>query len=362
MRWTLAAVAASSAPLIAIGAQAKRAFTPADWYKLTTLSAPAMSPDGGRVAFTVQTINERDNKYHREVWVVPVSGGAPMRFTSPSTESSNPRWSPDGKYLMFTSNRPGGKGTTWMLRMDQPGGEAFQQESYPRGTTATRDGRLTAWSDADSTATDSTRRGDDPYAKMQAMARPPYGAITKPLDPARFDGRHVYDMRYKSNDQGFLAGAREARRWRPAQVWVQAFDGSAKRRITDTRYSHRNVAVSPDGQSIAFIADARLRPDSVVEMERDSLAQLPYDKKRDDVDRNDVDVYVMPISGDMPRKVATLMGNESDLTWSPDSKRIAFVTPVFNDAARGPGFEPGGIYVVERDGTGLRRVSPDRAT
>ena len=248
-----------------------------------------------------------------------------MRFTSPSTESSNPRWSPDGKYLMFTSNRLGGKGTTWMLRMDQPGGEAFQQESYPRGTTATRDGRLTAWSDADSTPTDSTRRGDDPYAKMQAMARPPYGAITKPLDPARFDGRHVYDMRYKSNDQGFVAGPREARRWRPAQVWVQAFDGSAKRRITDTRYSHRNVVVSPDGQSIAFVADARLRPDSVVEMERDSLAQLPYDKKRDDVDRNDVDVYVMPISGEMPRKVATLMGNESDVTWSPDSKRLAFI-------------------------------------
>ena len=324
MRWTLAAVAALIAPVVA-QAQAKRAFTPADWYKLATLSAPAMSPDGARVAFTVQTINERDNKYHREVWVVPTSGGAATRFTSPSTESSNPRWSPDGKYLIFTSNRPGGKGTVWMLRMDQPGGEAFQQESYPRGTSATRDGRLTAWSDADSTPPDSARRADDPYAKMQAMARPPYGAITKPLDPARFDGRHVYDMRYKSNDQGFLAGPREARRWRPAQVWVQSFDGSPKRRITETRYSHRGVVVSPDGQSIAFLADAQLRPDSVAEMERDSLAQLPYDKKRDDVDRNDVDVYVMPASGGMPRKVATLMGNESDISWSPDSKRLAFI-------------------------------------
>jgi len=46
MRWTLAAVAALTAPLAMLGAQTKRAFTPADWYKLTTLSAPAMSPDG----------------------------------------------------------------------------------------------------------------------------------------------------------------------------------------------------------------------------------------------------------------------------------------------------------------------------
>jgi dipeptidyl aminopeptidase/acylaminoacyl peptidase len=325
MRWTQAAVAALTAPLLALGAQQKRPFALADWYKLSTLSAPAVSPDGGRVAFTMQTVNEKDNKYHREVWVVPTAGGDPVRFTSPSTESSNPRWSPDGKYLLFTSTRPAGHGTTWMLRMDQPGGEAFQQESFPRGTSVTSDGRLTVWSDADSTPADSSKRQDDPYAKMSAMSRPPYGAITKPLDPTRFDGRHVYDMRYKSNDLGFLAGPREARRWRPAQIWVQSFDGSPKRRITETRYSHRGATVSPDGQWVAFIADAQLRPDSVAEMERDSIAQLPYDKKRDEIDRNDADVYVMPIAGGAPRKVATLTGLESDITWSPDSKRIAFI-------------------------------------
>ena len=324
MRRTLLILAAFPSTLFAQQA-GKRAFTPNDWYKLTTLSAPALSPDGARVAFTVQTINERDNKYHREVWVVPTSGGDATRFTSPATESSNPRWSPDGKYLLFTSTRPGGKGSTWMLRMDQPGGEAFQQEGFPRGTSVTADGRLAVWSDADSVPTDSARRADDPFAKMPTMARPPYGAITKPLDPARFDGRHIYDMRYKSNDQGFVPGAREARRWRPSQIWAQAFDGSPKRRVTDTRYSHRFAAISPDGQWVAFVADASLRPDSIVDMERDSIAQLPYDKKRDEVERNDVDVFVVPIAGGTPHKVATLTGVEQDLSWSPDSKRIAFI-------------------------------------
>ena len=324
MRRTLSILAAVPSTLIA-QQPGKRAFTPNDWYRLATLSAPAMSPDGARVAFTVQTINEHDNKYHREVWVVPTAGGEATRFTSPSTESSNPRWSPDGKFLLFTSTRAGGKGATWMLRMDQPGGEAFQQESYPRGISVTADGRLAVWSDADSAAADSAKRGDDPFAKMPAMARPPYGAITKPLDPARFDGRHVYDLRYKSNDQGFLPGAREARRWRPAQIWAQSFDGSPKRRITETLYSHRAATISPDGQWVAFVADPSLRPDSVVERERDSIAQLPYDKKRDEVERNDADVFVIPIGGGTPRKIATLTGTETDIVWSPDSKRIAFI-------------------------------------
>ena len=60
MRRTLLILAAVPSTLFAQQA-GKRAFTPNDWYKLATLSAPAMSPDGARVAFTVQTINERDN-------------------------------------------------------------------------------------------------------------------------------------------------------------------------------------------------------------------------------------------------------------------------------------------------------------
>jgi dipeptidyl aminopeptidase/acylaminoacyl peptidase len=312
-------------PLSAAIAQNGRAFTLSDWYRLTTLSSPAVSPDGSRIAFTVQTVNERDNKYHREVWVVPTAGGAPLRYTSPGAESSNPRWSPDGRYLFFTSNRPGGKGSTWALRMDAPGGEAFQPDSYPSVGTAPRDRRFAVWSDADTAQAVSATKGDDPFGKMQPLARPPHGAITKPADPARFDGRHFTDMRFKSNDRGYLASPRDARRWRPAQIWVQRYDGSAKRRLTNTAYSHRNVVVSPDGRWIAFTADPELRPDSIVEVERDSIARLPYDAKRDEADRNDSDIFVIPAAGGQPRRVARWIGGETDLAWSPDSRRIAFV-------------------------------------
>ncbi|MFM8301255.1 MAG: TolB family protein, partial [Gemmatimonadota bacterium] len=85
-----------------------RAMQLADWYKVTTVSQPAMAPDGGRIAFTVTTVNEKENKRHQEVWVVPAAGGDPVRFTAPGYESSSPRFSPDGKYLLFSSNRPGG--------------------------------------------------------------------------------------------------------------------------------------------------------------------------------------------------------------------------------------------------------------
>ena len=304
---------------------AQRAMQPNDWHRLTTLSQPAMSPDGKLVAFTVTTVNERENKRHQEVWVVPAAGGDPVRYTAPATESSSPRFSPDGKYLFFTSPRAGGQGNTWAIRMDAPSGEATQVADYPTGSW-TADGKFAVFSaaaEADSAARGGPR-ADDPFARMQPMARPPFGAITKPVVPERFDGRHITEARYKANGQGFLPGPREARVIRPQQLFTQV-PGAKRVQVTRTAYSHRSPVVSPDGRWIAFIADAELRSDSLVQAINDSLSRLPYDAARDEVDRNDSDIYVIPVAGGTPRKVATLPGAESDLAWSPDGRRLALI-------------------------------------
>ena len=339
-------------------AQAKRPFTPADWYKVTNVSTPVLSPDGGKVAFTVTTVRETENRRHSEVWVVSTTGGEAQRYTSPSFESSAPRFSDDGKILYFTSQRPGaGRGTQWALRMDMPSGEAYQPDRAPTFTTgsqpADRSFTVTAGNGGvaggrggrgggggrggaqqDSTSADSSM-ANDPFAKMLPLARPPYNAITKPEVPARFDGRHLVDMNYKTNGQhDFNAGPRVAPRQntpRPAQISIER-PGAAAKQITSTNYSHRDVVVSPDGKWIAFTADARLRPDSVVTAERDSIQKLPPDRKRDELPRNDTEIFVIPVAACeagnaaecTPNKIA-YAGNESDLQWSPDSKRIAFV-------------------------------------
>jgi dipeptidyl aminopeptidase/acylaminoacyl peptidase len=75
---------------------ARRAFTPADWYRVTTVGSPALSPDGRQVAFTVTTIDEAKNRRHSEVWMVAAAGGEPVRLTSLGAERSIPRWSADG--------------------------------------------------------------------------------------------------------------------------------------------------------------------------------------------------------------------------------------------------------------------------
>ncbi len=347
--------AATCVALCAGGAAAQqpagRAFQLADWYRLATVSSPAMSPSGDRVAFTVTTVKEAENKRHNEIWIVPTTGGEAQRVTSPGTESSAPHWSPDGRYLFFSSQRAGGKGNSWSIRMDQPG-EATQVERYPNGSVP-RDHGFAVWADADSAPpVDSAKMRDDPFGKMHPMARPPFDAVTRPANAARFDGRHVTDMRYKSNDRGYVPSPREARVFRPSQIRRQAFDGTPARALTHTAYSHRGAVVSPDGRWVAFLADAALRPDSVVAREQDSISALPYNAARDEAARNDVDIYVMSTSGGEPRRVAQWTGAESDLTWSPDSRRIAFIgRPARTSSAR--------VYLVGASGGTPRNVLAD---
>jgi dipeptidyl aminopeptidase/acylaminoacyl peptidase len=333
-----------------------RAFTPEDWHRLTTVSSPAMSPDGRFVAFTVTTVDEEKNRRHSEVWMVESAGGEPVRLTSPGTESSNPSWSPDGRYLSFTSRREGGTGSTWFLRMDRsPSGEAFQIEGRPSGSVPTS-GAFAVWTeggdDDEADEGEDAEAKPDPFERMKPMARPPFGAVTTPVDARRFDGMQIVDFPYKGNGRGFLPNRREARTWNPAQIWKQSFADTAKSKLTDTPYSHRNAVVSPDGRWIAFVADPALRPDSVVQAERDSLARLPYDAVRDEAPRNDADVFVLAIDGGAPRRLTTQDGSEGRLVWSPDSRQIAFVSSLTRTSNNT-------IWVVDAAGGQPRNVLGD---
>jgi dipeptidyl aminopeptidase/acylaminoacyl peptidase len=340
-----------AAPAAAAEVRQARAFTPADWYRLTTIGSPAMSPDARNVAFTVTTVREADNRRHTEIWLVPTAGGEPRRLTSPSVSSTNPRWSPDGQILYFTSTRPNIRGTTWAIRMDQPG-EAYQPDFVLTGSMPAS-GRFAIYTSATgepgsgggfgAQQPEQQPTADDPFNRMPPTARPPFDAVTQPVDPARFDGRHITHNPYKSNNAGFLPGQRQAPERRVQQIWMQQADDTTRRQITDAPYSHRNAVVSPDGRWIAFTADARLRADSIVEAERDSLAVLPYDAERDEALRNDSDIFLIPVAGGEPRRLGEWTGTERNIGWSPDSRRIAFLASESRTA-------PTHLYVVDANG------------
>ena len=87
---------------------------------------PQCSPDGKWVAYAVSQIDVKEDRSDGHIWMASYDGATNRQVTSSQESESAPRWSPDGKYLSFTSSRPGkARGSqVWLLPRD--GGEATQ--------------------------------------------------------------------------------------------------------------------------------------------------------------------------------------------------------------------------------------------
>ncbi len=85
-----------------------------------------ISPDGQWVAFTVSESRTEGEKsdYLTHIHLVRTDGTRQFQLTRGDVSASNPKWSPDGNYLSFTSTRGGDGNQIWMI--DPAGGEAWQ--------------------------------------------------------------------------------------------------------------------------------------------------------------------------------------------------------------------------------------------
>lgn len=102
----------------------RRPMTIEDLFALKRLADPAISPDGTLIAYTVATVvDPAANKTSTSIWLVPSAGGACRQLTSTDKHDRHPRWSPDGKRILFESSRSG-QNQLWVIAVD--GGEAQQ--------------------------------------------------------------------------------------------------------------------------------------------------------------------------------------------------------------------------------------------
>jgi dipeptidyl aminopeptidase/acylaminoacyl peptidase len=119
----LALLVVCLAPAVAPAAE-KRAMTLDDLFAFKRVSDPQISPDGKLVAYVVTTVDLPGNKTSSAIWLAPADGkGEPRLFINSGKKDRHPRWSPDGKRILFESTRSG-DGQLWVIDLD--GGEARQ--------------------------------------------------------------------------------------------------------------------------------------------------------------------------------------------------------------------------------------------
>ncbi len=279
----------------------KRNITEKDLFNFVWIADPQVTPDGARIAFVRVTVNDRKDGYNTAIWMVPTTGGEPRQMTA-GPRDSQPRWSPDGKFLCFVrSPEVSGRvepGQLFMLSMD--GGEAFQFTTLPRGAGNPQwspDGKMIAFGNS---ATPEEIAKAAPKPSPSSTASPSSSPSASPERES--DVRVITRAIYRSNDSGYVDFKHQTHIW----VVTAPRTGDEKvtpKQLTSGRYSDGNGTWAKDSSRIYFVSDHR---------------DEPY------YELGKTDIYYVAANGGAVTKLNSIDMGTGQFSMSPDGKQVAF--------------------------------------
>ena len=105
-------------------ATAQTTWEPELQLKLKAVGAPRVSPDGKKLVYTVNeaVMTADKSEFVTQIWLATTDTKRQTQLTFGEKSSTNPKWSPDGNWLAFLSNRKDNRNQLYLLNLN--GGEA----------------------------------------------------------------------------------------------------------------------------------------------------------------------------------------------------------------------------------------------
>ena len=258
-----------------------------DLYSMPRASDPQISPDGRRILFVLLERDAVAETGVEHIWVMNSDGSGLRQLTRGEAGESHPRWSPDGRTIVFESSRSG-TDQIWVLPID--GGEASPVTRLHMGATGAEwspsGGRLIFSSSVyPGCETDSCNTSRDRAAESNPLK-------------ARLYDKLMY---------------RHYNRWSDSlvdQLFLLEMSDFSYRNIYPSGYNvptvwlggNTDYAISPDGSEVCF------------SISMDSTPALCINN----------DLMTVGLTGKEPTSITDFEGLEVSPSYSPDGRYISY--------------------------------------
>ena len=305
------------------------------------VGGPSVSPDGSEIIYTRRWVNKLEDKFESALWMMNADGtknrflttgggaiwspdgtriaylaegkpsgtqihvrwmdaeGATSQITHLTSAPSDIRWSPDGKWIGFTTVVP--KSTPWKIDMPEA----------PKGAKWTGPPRV-----VQSLHFRQDRRGFMEPGFRHLFVVPADGGTPRQITKgdwsigARFDGLDGavgwdWTPDGKTIIADGLADSTADMNYQNANLYAIDVNTGAMRRLNTEDGNWSSPVVSPDGRRIAYRGHTRVK---------DSY--------------HTSELYVMNIDGSSARKLSGNLDRDAgDITWAPDGSGVYFTVP-----------------------------------
>jgi len=285
------------ATLDAPGAQAeKRAFEIDDYYRTAFVGSPHLSPDGTSVAFTVRRYDLHGGESWSEIWIMRADGSGQKQLTYGRHNDSSPTFSPDGKSLVFVSDR---SESSQLHVLPLAGGESKQLTEFAPGVSGP------VWAP------------DGRYIAVTSEIYPECGVdgeCTVEIRSDRAEGKlnvHVADELLYRHWTSWHDGVRHH------VLLVDAKSGDVVKDMTPGDWESpvfsagggRGYDFSPDGKELAFVSN----------------------REPEQASTTNADLWLVPVEGATTEASAVNVTDANDgwdgtPRYSPDGQKIAFLS------------------------------------
>src|SRR6266576_2820329 len=301
----------------------KHPFTFEDMMKLKRVGAPVPSPDGKWVVFDCVDVDLEANTRISHLWIVPASGGESRRLNPTPNHEERPRFSPDGKRLMWTSKATDPT-QIWMCDFDSGSGVLVGKPHEVTNISTGADGGI--WSpdgknivfvsavypDCKDDACNKQRDEEVKKSKVKAkvfsrLFYRHWKAFTE------FKRSHLFvipsDAIAETTTVEAGVSPAPSPESQPTRLPLQK-NANTTRDLTPGDHDvppfnlggQDMYAISPDGQEVAYTSN-------IDEVEATSTNN---------------EIFVVPISGGMAKKISTSPGADTTPLYSPDGQYLAW--------------------------------------